>query len=65
MGYVGGALLLVLNLAFYLSRESLGVSTSTAVRVCLFSAGLWWALFVAGILACYAAFSGLFLAPRG
>ena len=45
MGYVGGALLLVLNLAFYLSRESLGVSTSTAVRVCLFSAGLWWALF--------------------
>ncbi|MGI6459049.1 MAG: SLC5 family protein [Candidatus Hydrogenedentales bacterium] len=27
--------------------------------------GLWWALFVAGILACYAAFSGLFLAPRG
>ncbi|HPA06382.1 MAG TPA: sodium/solute symporter [Candidatus Hydrogenedentes bacterium] len=27
--------------------------------------GLWYALFVAGILGCYAAFSGLFMAPRG
>ncbi len=27
--------------------------------------GLWWALFVVGILGCYAAFSGLLLAPRG
>ncbi len=44
-GYVGGALLLVLNLAFYLSRDSLGVSTADAVRLCLFSAGLWWAVF--------------------
>ncbi|NLT60262.1 MAG: sodium/solute symporter, partial [Candidatus Hydrogenedentes bacterium] len=26
--------------------------------------GLWYALFVAGILGCYAAFSGLFMAPR-
>ena len=27
--------------------------------------GLWYALFVAGILGCYAAVSGLFMAPRG
>ena len=27
--------------------------------------GLWYALFVAGILGCYAAFSGPFMAPRG
>ncbi len=27
--------------------------------------GLWWALFAVGIVACYAAFSGLFLIPRG
>ena len=45
MGYLGGGLLLVLNLIFYLQRESLGVSEGFAVRICLASAGLWWAIF--------------------
>lgn len=45
MGYVGGGILLVLNLGFYLQAESLGVSQSMAVRISLFSAGLWWAVF--------------------
>jgi len=42
MGYLGGGLLLVLNLAFYLTHESLGVATDLAVRINLASAGIWW-----------------------
>ncbi len=42
MGYLGGGLLLVLNLAFYLYREALGVPTGLAIRVNLASAGAWW-----------------------
>lgn len=42
MGYLGGGLLLLLNLAFYQFRETLGVPTDLAVRINLASAGLWW-----------------------
>lgn len=42
MGYLGGGLLLVLNLAFYQLREVLGVPTGLAIRINLASAGLWW-----------------------
>jgi len=42
MGYLGGGLLLVLNLVFYLMREKLGVPTGLAVRINLASAGVWW-----------------------
>ncbi len=45
VGYLGGGLILALNLVFYTFREDLGVDTSLAVRICLASAGLWWALF--------------------
>jgi UMF1 family MFS transporter len=45
LGYLGGGLLLAMNLVFYSQRESLGVSTGQAVRLSLASAGLWWALF--------------------
>ena len=45
MGYLGGGLLLVLNLAFYLNREALGIENGVAVRICLLSAGVWWAGF--------------------
>lgn len=44
-GYLGGGLALALQLAFYLSRDSLGVDTETAVRICFLTSGLWWALF--------------------
>ena len=44
-GYLGGGLLLVLNLALYLNAESLGLSQGDAVRICLCSAGVWWGLF--------------------
>jgi UMF1 family MFS transporter len=44
-GYLGGGLALGLQLAFYLSRDALGVDTGTAVRICFLTSGLWWALF--------------------
>jgi len=42
MGYLGGGLLLLLNLVFYQLHESLGVPTGLAVRINLATAGLWW-----------------------
>ncbi|MBX0329351.1 MFS transporter [Oscillochloris sp. ZM17-4] len=45
LGYLGGGLLLVLNLILFNGREALGVPTDVAVRICMASAGLWWAIF--------------------
>ncbi|MBK9940858.1 MAG: MFS transporter [Kouleothrix sp.] len=45
LGYLGGGLLLAANLALVVSAPRLGISTTTAVRISLGSAGLWWALF--------------------
>lgn len=44
-GYLGGGLLLAINLVLYLGRDTVGVSEGLAVRICLASAGLWWAVF--------------------
>jgi MFS transporter, UMF1 family len=41
-GYAAGSLVLVVDLVLYLAHDSFGVSESTAVRICLASAGLWW-----------------------
>jgi MFS transporter, UMF1 family len=45
MGYLGGGLLLALNLVLFNSAEALGIAESMAVRISLASAGLWWAIF--------------------
>lgn len=45
-GYVGGGVLLALNLVLFSLHESLGLSTGMAVRICLTSAGVWWAIFL-------------------
>jgi UMF1 family MFS transporter len=45
IGYLGGALLLALNLGLFTSYESLGLTEGEAVRICLASAGVWWAGF--------------------
>ena len=42
MGYLGGGLLLVLNLGLYLFSEKIGIPSSLAVRINLASAGIWW-----------------------
>ena len=41
-GYLGGGLLLALNLGLVLGSNWLGISKSLAVRLSLLSAGLWW-----------------------
>ena len=45
IGYLGGGLLLALNLALFTKAKALGLSESMAVRINLSSAGVWWALF--------------------
>jgi UMF1 family MFS transporter len=42
LGYIGGFVLLALNLALFQLRDSLGIDKSLAVRINLASAGLWW-----------------------
>jgi UMF1 family MFS transporter len=42
MGYLGGGLLLLLNLLLFQFRDALGISTGLAIRINLASAGLWW-----------------------
>lgn len=44
-GYVGGGLLLALNLVLYLNAGRIGMSEDMAVRISLSSAGAWWAAF--------------------
>lgn len=43
-GYVGGGLLLVVNLILVMMPERFGMDTTMAVRVSLASAGIWWGL---------------------
>ncbi len=45
MGYLGDAILLALNLAFYLLSDRLGIPKDLAIRVNLASAGIWWLTF--------------------
>ena len=41
-GYLGGGVLLALNLVFVFTAGRLGISTGMAVRLSLLSAGIWW-----------------------
>src|ERR671924_1828392 len=42
MGYIGGGILLALNLAFFIFSDDIGVPSDLAVRINLASAGIWW-----------------------
>jgi MFS transporter, UMF1 family len=42
MGYLGGGLLLVLNLGLYMFGDKLGIPGGLTVRINLASAGVWW-----------------------
>jgi UMF1 family MFS transporter len=44
-GYLGGGLLLVLNLGVYLGHEAIGLDEGLAARLCMLSAAVWWAGF--------------------
>ena len=42
-GYAGGGLLLAANFLVVTFHDSLGMSTATAVRLCMLSGAVWWA----------------------
>lgn len=44
-GYIGGGVLLALNLALFMGAEKIGITEGMAVRISLSSAGVWWAVF--------------------
>ncbi|RNL79338.1 MFS transporter [Nocardioides marmorisolisilvae] len=44
-GYLGGGLLLALNLVLFLGHDTFGLSKSISVRISLLSAAVWWAAF--------------------
>jgi MFS transporter, UMF1 family len=44
-GYLGGGLLLLLNLVMVLGHDTFGISKEMAVRLSLLSAAVWWAGF--------------------
>ncbi len=44
-GYLGGGLLLAVNLVVVLGHDALGLGQAMAVRICLLSAAVWWAAF--------------------
>ncbi|MFJ4769899.1 MFS transporter [Streptomyces uncialis] len=44
-GYASGALVLVADLILFTQHDRFGVTESTAVRICLATAGLWWGAF--------------------
>ena len=45
MGYLGGGILLAVNLVLFLNAENFDVTEGHAVRISMASAGLWWAIF--------------------
>jgi MFS transporter, UMF1 family len=45
VGYLGGGLLLALDLVLVQAHAALGISQETAVRLSLLSAGVWWGAF--------------------
>ena len=47
LGYVSGFLVLILNLLFIKQAPTLGLTTSTAVRISFLAAALWWGIFAA------------------
>ena len=45
LGYLGGGLLLLMNLILFSQASAFGLETGQAVRISLVSAGLWWGVF--------------------
>ncbi len=45
LGYIGGVVMLVLNLLLVNNNESLGIDKGTAVRISFLTASIWWGIF--------------------
>ncbi len=44
-GYIGGFVMLVINLIFIKNAETFGITTGSAVRISFLMASLWWGVF--------------------
>ncbi len=44
-GYIGGVIMLILNLLLINNAESLGITKGFAVRISILAASLWWGIF--------------------
>lgn len=51
IGYLGGGVVLALNLLLFTKAKDLGIGEGMAVRISLCSAGLWWGIFTVVSLA--------------
>ncbi|MEO5925793.1 MAG: MFS transporter [Bryobacteraceae bacterium] len=51
LGYAGGCVMLLVHLGLVSQAESLGISTTMAVRIALCSTGVWWILWTIPVLA--------------
>ncbi|MDZ4797771.1 MAG: MFS transporter [Bryobacteraceae bacterium] len=51
IGYLGGGLVLALNLLLFTKAKDFGITEGMAVRISLCSAGVWWAIFTVVSLA--------------
>jgi UMF1 family MFS transporter len=45
IGYLGGGLLLLMNLILFSQADAFGLTSGQAVRISLASAGVWWGIF--------------------
>jgi UMF1 family MFS transporter len=50
LGYVAGSLALVFHFLLLARAGSLGIDNNLAIRICLCSTGVWWALFTIPVL---------------
>ena len=65
VGYIGGGVLLALNLLLFMNASRIGMTEALAVRINLASAGAWWAVFTIPALAALRNRAALRVLPRG
>lgn len=47
MGYIGGVVMLIINILTINNAEALGITTGTAARISFLAAAAWWGIFAA------------------
>ena len=65
IGYIGGGVLLALNLLLFMNASRIGITEALAVRINLASAGAWWAVFTIPVLMTLRNRAAVRVLPRG
>jgi len=65
IGYIGGGVLLALNLLLFMNASRIGITEALAVRINLASAGVWWAVFTIPVLITLRNRAAVRVLPRG